>query len=164
MYLQNWAGLIVLGGLMGAMLLVVPLERIRRLTVFGIVFGILFPFLVIGVMQNLLGFWDYRGIDPVAILGIPVFLAVSWFPAVIIFAHLLMEHRLMLMKVLLIVGAGAAVAALHYLMLLNNMVAFENWDLTGSFLLTVGIHLLLAVVLHYTGYLRPEEPVVQGPG
>lgn len=159
MYLENLGGLVVLSLLTVVMLLVVPREKIRHLAGFGAIFGLVFPFFVIGVMQNLLGFWDYRGVDPVTVAGIPVFLAISWFPGVVIFAHLLMELRFTALRVLLFLVIGSAVAGLHYLLLLNNMVVFNNWNLTGSFLLTVGIHVLLAGALHAMGFVRLAELV-----
>jgi hypothetical protein len=147
MYLENMVGLVVLAGLTGAMLVVVPLERIRRLAVFGLIFGVGLPFVVIGVMQNLLGLWSYRGVDPVTIAGIPVLTALSWFPGVILFAHLYIENRLPALRLLLFVIVGAGVTLLHYLLLINNMLAFRNWTLTGTFILTVAIHAGLVAAL-----------------
>ncbi len=153
MVLENAVGLISLGGLTVFMFLVVPWERIRALLTFGLIFGVGMPFIVIGLMQNLFGFWDYRGVDPVTLAGIPVFLAVTWFPSVIIYAHLLVQYRSPLLRILLWLAVAGAVAALQYALHLNNMLVFQNWTLTGTFFLTLFIHAGLATALHFMGHL-----------
>ncbi|MEW5785366.1 MAG: hypothetical protein AB1767_09890 [Bacillota bacterium] len=157
MILENLTGLLILGALTVSMLLVVPWEKIRQLAVFALLFGMLFPFAVIGIMQNLLGFWRYRGVDWVNLAGIPVFLALAWAPSVIIFAYLIIQYRSPLLRLLLLLAVGAGVAGIQFLHLLNNNLTFQNWTLTGSFFLAVIIHTGLLVVMHLMGYLQLPE-------
>jgi hypothetical protein len=153
MIFENAAGLITLGGLTVVMLLVVPWERIRALLTVGLLFGVVLPFIIIGVMQNWLGFWSYRGVDPVTVAGIPVFLAITWFPSVIVFSHLLAQYRSPLLRILLWLAVAAAVVALQYALMLNNMLVLQNWTFTGTFFLTLFIHAGLAAALHFMGHL-----------
>lgn len=150
-------GLVIFAALTVLMLLVVPLERIRQLALFGVIFGVGLPFLVIGVMQNLLGFWTYRAVDPVTLAGIPVFLAFAWAPAVIMFAHFMVQYPSPLLRLLLWLTVGAGVTWLQYLHLVNNMLTFQNWTLAGTLLLTLVLHAGLLLALHLIGYLRLRD-------
>lgn len=153
MILANLAGLMILAGLALLMLLLVPPERIRALLPFGLIFGVGLPFVVIGVMQNWLGYWTYRQVDPVTLAGIPVFLAVAWFPAVITFAHLLVQYRSPLLRLLLWLAIAAAVTLLQHALSVNNMLSLHDWTSTGTFILTLLIHAGLAAALHFMGHL-----------
>ncbi len=153
MYFPNMAGVIIFGALMVVMVLVVPLEKIRKLAVFGLLSGVLLPFLVIHIMQNVLGLWIHRGIDPVTIADIPVFFAITWLPAVIMFAHFIVQYRSFVLVILLLMAVGGGVAGIQFLLIANNMLTFNNWVLFESFLLTMGIHLGLIGVLHLMGHL-----------
>ena len=153
MVFENGAGLIALVVLTVLMFLVVPWERIRALLNFGLIFGVGLPFIVIGLMQNLFGFWTYRGVDPITVAEIPVFLAITWFPSVIIFAHLLVQYRSILLRVLLWLAVAVAVGALQFLLMLNNMLVMQNWTLTATFFLTLFIHAGMAVALHFMGHI-----------
>lgn len=157
MDLLNLSGISILVALTAVMFLAVPVERIKQLAVFGVIFGGLLPFAVIGTMQNLLGFWHYRAADPVTLAGIPVFLALAWLPAVIIFAHFMVQYSSPLLRLLLWLTIGAAVAWLQYLHIVNGMLVFRNWSLAGSFVLTLFLHGVLLAALHLMGHLRLQE-------
>ncbi len=157
MLLSNMTGLTAFGVLIVAMVLIVPWERIRRLALFTFLFGVLFPFAVIGVMQNLLGLWSYRAVDPVTIADIPVFLAVAWAPALVLFAHFMVQYRSRALRLLLLLTAGAGVAGMQYFHLINGNLVFQNWTLFGSFLLGVGLHILMLMVLQLMGYLKVQD-------
>lgn len=155
--LLNLNGPVVFAALTVAMLLVVPVERIRRFALFAGIFGVVLPFLVIGMMQNILGLWQYRGVDPVNLAGIPVFLALAWAPSVVIFAHLLVQYHLLLLRLLLLLSVGAGVTWLQYLHLQNNMLLFNNWNLAETFVLTVFLHTGMIMALHYMGHLHIQD-------
>ena len=150
-------GPVVFAAVTVAMLLVVPVERIRRFALFGGIFGGVLPFLVIGMMQNILGLWQYRGVDPVNLAGIPVFLALTWAPSVVIFAHLLLQYRSLLLRLLLLLSVGAGVTWLQYLHLQNNMLHFNNWNLAETFVLTVFLHTGMIMALHFMGHLYIQD-------
>lgn len=162
MVFENAAGIMAFGGLTVIMMLVVPWERIRALFVFGLLFGVGLPFIVIGVMQNLFGFWIYRGVDPVTLAGIPVFLAITWFPSVMVFAHLLVQYRSPLLRILLLVAVAVAVTGLQYALALNNMLVTQNWTLTGTFFLTLFIHTGMVPALHFMGHLDLRDLLKTG--
>lgn len=157
MYFPDFAGVIIFGGLMLVMFLVVPMERIRQLGLFGFLSGVLLPFLVIHIMQNVLGLWMHHRVDPVYLAEIPVFFAISWLPAVIIFAHFMVQYRTPVLRFLLLLAAGGGVAGIQLLLIANNMLTFNNWSLFESFLLTILIHLGLLGVLHLMGHLNLRD-------
>ena len=157
MVLENLTGVLSLGALIMAMVLLVPWEEMRRLLLPAFLFGVIFPFMVIGVMQNLLGLWSYRGVDPVTIAGIPVFLSLAWAPALIIYAYLMARYRYITLRVLLLLSTGAGVVAIQYFHLINNNLTFQNWSLAASFFLAVAIHTVILVVLQLMGYLRLRD-------
>lgn len=155
LYLANLAGGLSLAIFTVAMLLVVPAERIRRLALFGILFGGLLGLTVIFTMQNLLGFWAFREVDPgtLTVAGIPILLALAWTPMVVIFAHLLVQYRTPELRLLLWLGFAGMVTGAQYLMIVNTMLVYRNWTLPGTFLFTLAIHAGLMVVLHIMGHL-----------
>ncbi len=153
MILPKLAGLMILAALAVLMVLLVPPERIRALLPFGLIFGVGLPFAVIGVMQNWLGYWTYHQVDLVTLAGIPVFLSVAWFPAVIIFAHLLVQYRSPLLRLLLWLAIAVAVTLLQHALSVNNMLSLQNWSSGGTFILTLLIHAGLAAALHFMGHL-----------
>lgn len=153
MLLQNMVGPVALVGFAVIMLLVVPVERIRRLALFGIVFGGILGLLVVFTMQNLFGFWTFRLVDPVTLAGIPVLLALAWAPMVVIFAHLLVQYRTLPLRLLLWLVFAGAVTGAQYLMVVNNMLLFTNWSLLGTFVLTLAVHAGLILVLHLRGHV-----------
>ncbi len=157
LYLPYLAGMLSLALVSAVLFLLVPRERIRLLLPYGIVFGAGLGVLQIAVLQNQLGYWLFRQIDFLTAAGIPLFVAFTWLPAEIIFAHLLMELRHPAARLLLWLFTGVAVSASQYLFILNRMLSFHNWTLLDSFFLTLATHVALAAVLHLMGYFRLQE-------
>ncbi len=155
MYLRYLVGLLSMALVAGLVLLLVPRERIRRLLPYGIIFGAGLGVVLIALLQNLLGYWEFRQIDLFTVGAIPPLIAFTWLPAEILFAHYLMELRRPEARFLLWISMGAAVSVFQYLLILNRMLLFfQNWTLLDSFFLTLALHIGLAAVLHLMGYLR----------
>ncbi len=157
MTLTYLPGPIILAILTAAMMLAVPVERIRRLLPYGIIFGAGLGLIIIFLFQNLLGYWSFHRVDLLNAGRIPVLLALCWLPAEILFAHFMIELRSAGFKCLLWLLMGAAVVGLHYLFITNRLLTFTNWNLLGTFLLTLFIHAGLVVVLHLFGYLKLQD-------
>lgn len=154
MYLRNLVGLVLFAPAAGLLLLLVPRERIRRLLLFGIVFGAGLGVVIIWLMQNVLGHWAFHHIDFLSVGGIPLLIAFTWLPGEILITHYLMELRRPESRFLLWFFIGAAVVVLQYLFILNGMLTFQGWTLLDSAFLTLALHFGLAVVLHLMGHIR----------
>ncbi len=157
LYLKYLVGVLALALAAGLVLLLVPRERIRLLLPYGIIFGAGLGVLQIAVLQNMLGYWEFRQIDFLTAGGIPLLIAFTWLPAEILFAHFLMELRRPAARLMLWLFTGAAVSAGQYLFILNRMLTFQHWTLLDSFFLALATHVALAAVLHLMGYLRMQD-------
>ena len=78
MTLTYLPGPIILAILTAAMMLAVPVERIRRLLPYGIIFGAGLGLIIIFLFQNLLGYWSFHRVDLLNAGRIPVLLALCW--------------------------------------------------------------------------------------
>lgn len=79
------------GAIVLVMIAVVPRERIRRLAVFGVIYGGLGDALVLLILF-ILNIAGYRNYGPFAFLGLPFFPPLAWSAYFIIFLHLLPER------------------------------------------------------------------------
>lgn len=145
--------IIFIGGLV-LMFLVVPWERIKELSLIGIVGGLGIAIVLIYIMQNALGLWTFFRVDLVNISGIPLFLAASWFPLIVLFSHFLNQYKNMplLASTLLAFPLGATL--LHLFLIANGMLVYTNWNLALTFILSLGIHLAITLYLYATGQLE----------
>ncbi len=154
LYFRNLVGPILLSAAAAALFLLMPRERIRRLLPFGIVFGAGLGVVLIAVMQELLGYWEFRQIDFLTARGIPLSIAFTWLPVEVLFAHYLVELRRPESRFLLWFIIGAAVVIFQHLFILNGMLIFRDWTLLDSAFLALALHLGLVVVLHLMGHIR----------
>lgn len=140
---------------MAAMFLVVPWRRIKELFLVGLNGGIVVGIVLIYLMQNILGFWVYPGpSDLVLLAGLPVFLIISWFPFIIVFAHLLAQYNSPILRGLIVLAFPAGAVLTHILMINDGALFYSNWSLFGTFLLSLAIHLGIALALHGLGRLE----------
>ncbi|MGI6285845.1 hypothetical protein SEF58_08495 [Neomoorella humiferrea] len=153
MVLAGLAGPIVfLAGLI-LMLLVVPWERVKELALVGLVGGLALAFLVIYLMQNYFGFWAFRRVDLINVGGIPLFLAASWFPLIIVFSHLLAQYKNIMPLLLILLAFPLGATLLHLLLRANGMLFYRHWNLPLTFILSLGIHLVIMAYLYAAGML-----------
>ncbi len=136
------------------MFLVVPFQRIRELFWIGLIGGFGIGLLLIYMMQNVLGFWVFRNIDVISVAGVPLFIALSWFPFIIAFSHLLAQYHNVLLISLLLLAFPMGTVLIHALFLNNLALVYMNWNLYLTFFLSLVIHLLLALYLFTTGRLE----------
>ena len=136
------------------MVLVVPRERVMDLLLVGFTVGVVFAFALILLMQNVWGFWVFRGVDLFNILEVPFFLTVAWMPIIIAFSHLLAQYENFTMFGVILLGFPLGATIIHLILLANNMLVYTNWNLVYTFLISLGIHLAVMVYLHETGQLE----------
>ncbi len=161
MVLEGLAGpLVFLGGLL-LMFLLVPWERVKELAFVGLVGGLVLALVVVYLMQNYLGFWVFRRVDLLSASGIPLFLAASWFPLIIVFSHLLAQYRSLLPVVLILLAFPLGATLLHLLLRASGMLLYRNWNLPLTFILSLGIHLVIMFYLYATGRLENLRGLAQ---
>ncbi|MCL6639283.1 MAG: hypothetical protein K6T80_06345 [Firmicutes bacterium] len=136
------------------MFLIVPWDRVKDRAFFGVVSGLGMALALIYLMQNIFGFWTFRGVDLVYLAGMPVFLAAVWTPLVITFAYLIAHYNNITMVVLILTGFPLIATIAHYFLVENRMLAYSNWNLVYTFFLAAGIHLGIALYLYLTGRLE----------
>ncbi|GAW91581.1 hypothetical protein Nther_1715 [Calderihabitans maritimus] len=136
------------------MFLVVPWERIKTLAAIGLVGGLGVGLVLGYLMQNVFGFWTYHHVDLVSIFGIPFFLVAGWIPVVIAFSHLLAQCKNIILVGVVLLAFPLSATFIHLLLLNNRMLTYHNWNLPLTFLISLGIHLAIAVYLNATGRLE----------
>lgn len=153
MILEGLAGLLVLSLGLFSMYILVPRDRINDIYRFGLVGGLVVALALIYIMQNILGVWVFYRADFFSIAGIPIFMSIAWVPMVIVFSHLMSQAKNLLQAALIIIAFPSGATILKWLLLINGMLAYFNWNLTMTFFLSLAIHIALAGYLFATGRL-----------
>lgn len=154
MIFEGLAGFLVLSLGLFAMYILVPRERINDIYRFGLVGGLLVALALIYIMQNILGFWVFfNQVDFFSIAGLPIFMSIAWVPMVIVYSHLMSQAKNLLQAAIIICAFPAGATLFKWLLLVNGMLAYFNWNLTMTFFLSMAIHIALAAYLFTTGRL-----------
>ncbi len=162
MSLENLPGPIIFLIGMLIMIPVVPRQIIRELSSIGLIGGIGVGIALIYLMQNIFGFWLYpANSDLIHIAGLPVFLIISWFPVIILFAYLLGQYKNTGLLMLIVLTFPAVATLSHYIMLGIGTLFYNNWSLFSTFLISLGIHLGIALYLYATGRLEIMNKIEQ---
>lgn len=151
MLYEGLAGVFLLAGGLALMLLVVPLERIVKLLPVGLVGGLGAAFLLIYLLQNVFGYWTYNRADVLHVLGVPFLVAASWAPFVIIFSHLLSQYDDIFLMGLNLAFFPLGGTVVHVIMLANQMLTYNNWNLAYTFLMGLLVHIGILMYLYVTG-------------
>ncbi|MGI6552565.1 MAG: hypothetical protein GX779_02920 [Clostridia bacterium] len=127
-------------------LILVPEESIRRFHVFGMVTGFLLGLVLLVLMTPVLGYW-YFVPDFFTVAGMPLFLALAWWPLEILFAHYFVHWSSTLDSLWLVLVPAAGAVLFQYLALRLELLDFRFWSLLNTFLLSVAIHFALGLYL-----------------
>lgn len=161
--MQNLPGPVIFLTGMVAMFLVVPWQRIKELFWVGMVGGVVVGIVLVHLWQNVFGFWVYPGpSDLVHIMNLPVFLILSWFSFIIVFAHLLAQYHSYFLIGLINFTFAAGAAVMHFLLLNEGMLIYNNWSLFATFILSLMIHLGITLFLYVTGHMLNAEKLKWG--
>lgn len=154
MVAENLAGMIlfILGTIL--MFILVPMDRIIKFSLLGLIGGLGVALVLVHVMQNIFSYWVFKGVDLLYIRGIPVLLSSTWIPIEIIFGHLTTKTRSLLTRISLLFAVPLASAFVHYLLILNKMLSYNYWNLTGTFLVSLAIHAVILGYLYATGMIN----------
>jgi hypothetical protein len=155
--LEHMMGLIIFAGSLLVMLSTVPWAEIKRFALFGLSGGLGVGAVLTLVMQNWLGLWVFRQVDLLYLDRIPLLLLAAWTPTEIFFAHFLSRYQHLWPRLLLILFIPAISVAVHFIQLWNGMLIYRHWNLLGTFLLSLAIHVSLAYYLHKAHHIPLME-------
>jgi hypothetical protein len=141
------------------MFLVVPWERIKKLLPLGLIGGFVVALILLYVMQNLLGLWIFERVDVINILRLPIFLSLAWLPFVITFSHLIAQYRNAVLMIGILAAFPLGATFIHLFFLNNGMLTYNNWNLFGTFIISLAIHLAIAFYLYITGQLKNLQKI-----
>jgi hypothetical protein len=124
-----------------AAFLAIPQKDFRRLVPFGVVAGFGLALLVNIMGSSIFGLWGFREVVW-PILGVPFWAVLAWVPAAVAFVYFLPDASLPRLGWLLLFPA--AFTAIDFIFLRAGLFFFSpDWNLAYSFLLSVGLHLLI---------------------
>lgn len=83
--------------------------------------------------------------------GVPFLVAASWTPFVIIFSHLLSQYNDIFLVGLNLAFFPLGGTVVHVIMLANQMLTYNNWNLAYTFLAGLMIHVGILIYLYVTG-------------
>ncbi len=151
MLLPNLVGLLSVILLVVMMFFFVPREEVRHLLPFGLTFGFGTAIILLLLMQNIYNFWQFIQTDFLYLFNIPLLISAAWIPTVIIFAHWV-KNEVSFMRLLVTISLFAGGATLvHYFLIANQMLVYENWSLVLTFTVSFIIHVVITGYLYMVG-------------
>jgi len=154
MVFTEWFGISLFAGTILALFLLVPLPRIKDLLLVGFMGGGILAFVLLHLMQNVWDFWTFIEVEPFTVMEIPFFLSLSWFPIIIIYSHLLSQYRSVVLMLLLLISFPLAATLVQAYLLENQLLVYQDWNLILTFLLSLGIHLVISWYLFATDRVK----------
>lgn len=157
MIAANLAGMIffILGTVL--MLILVPMDRVIKFSLVGLIGGLGVALCLVHVMQNVFSFWVFKGVDLLYVRGIPIILSSAWIPIEITYSHLTTRAKSWLTRLGLLIAVPVAAAVAHYILILNKMLTYNFWNLTGTFMVSLAIHIALLAYLYFTGMIEEDK-------
>lgn len=161
MIAENLAGMILLIIGIVLMMILVPMDRVIKFSVAGLIGGLGVALGLVHIMQNIFSYWVFTGVDLLYFRGIPILLSSTWIPIEIIFCHLTTKTRSFFTRIVLLVAVPLLAAFVHYLFILNKMLTYHYWNLTGTFLVSLVIHAALLGYLYLTEINEVSDELVR---
>ncbi|MGI6358197.1 MAG: hypothetical protein ACOX2K_05850 [Bacillota bacterium] len=138
-----WVLLFILAAI--AMLVLVPRRDVIKLLPFGVVGGFLLALAVQWVAIHLLRIWRFNFTQFASYRGIPLFLALSWVPATIIFGYWLRQIRSNTGRFFFIAAFALGTVLLEWAFVLTGYRTYlRYWNVFYTAILALVLHYLLA--------------------
>ncbi len=153
MTLVNLAGPLIFLVALASMFLIVTWKRIKELFWMGIIGGLALALILVLIMQNIYGFWVFYQVDLIYLFKIPFFLSAGWIPIIIIFSNYLLNTKNILLIAAIILSFSAGATGIHYLLIKNNMLTYNNWNLLLTYFQSLLIHIGITAYLYWSGWL-----------
>lgn len=128
------------------MIIAVPRREIIRLLPLGLFGGFGQSLIILGLLVAVLGLWKFNYSDIFSVAGIPVFIALSWVPEVVIYAYYLSRlsngENLAGKSVITYITVFSLATGLfvHWLQR-AGFIIFFGWNSLLTFLLALVLHL-----------------------
>ena len=141
--------------------MLVPRRDVVRLLPFGIVGGFLLALAVQWVAVSLLRIWRFNYTEFASYAGIPLFLALSWMPTMIIFGHWLQQIRSNTGRFFFIAAFAVGTVLLEWAFVFTGYRDYlRYWNVFYTAILALAIHYLLAWYLLATRHVGDHAPKV----
>ncbi|MCK8818073.1 hypothetical protein MWH28_11960 [Natroniella sulfidigena] len=151
--LENLVGGLILLLSLFFMFLVVPEQKIREFFNIGLVGGLVLALILVYLMQNMFGFWNFHNVDIIVIGDIPLLLSVAWLPIIIIFSYLVVKFKTIPAFLSIILSFPLAAVVVHYFLIDYGLLSYTNWNLLYTFLASLLIHLGITYYIYRTNRL-----------
>jgi len=149
-----WIDLFLIASIV--MLIAVPRRRIIQLLPFGVVGGFILALVIQFIAVPWLHLWRFDILGVASVHGIPVFLALAWLPATIIFAHFLPAMRSLVSLIAYILAFAAGASLLEFGFVYFGYRSFIHWNIYLTFLLGAALHSSLAYYFLTVEHAREE--------
>lgn len=133
--------------ILALLFLTVPSSKIRRYNLFGLVSGFLLGILTLYFMVTIFNYWSFTP-DFLTFAGIPVFLALTWWPLEIAFAYFFVKGGMKDFTSYALILVPAILSTLfHAFAIRLGLLQYFAWSYYATLLLSVTLHVLLAFYL-----------------
>lgn len=136
----------------GLLLLALPRKETGQFWRVGLVGGFGTALLLTYLMSNIFGFWKFVAGD-IILGGIPLFLAATWLPLVIMYCYFVSKSREILHLILATAGFAALATAAHWYFIRTDILIYSGWSLLYTFILAAVIHTAVLYYLYATKQL-----------
>lgn len=135
-------------------LVLVPLERIKQLFVYGFIGGTVLA-VIIFFVADILDLWETVG--SIEVFNVPILPTIAWFFPVVVFANFFPKSDLLISKILYILLFAVGSVVVQYTFTVLGMWINIKWSLFYTFLLAIGTHTFLSLYLMSTEQYLHEE-------
>ncbi|KJS47712.1 MAG: hypothetical protein VR66_17965 [Peptococcaceae bacterium BRH_c23] len=142
-------------------LLLIPLNYLKKLMLFSFLGGFIYTWIVQIVAVNLYKGWIFAS-DILMIYNIPVFFTLSWFAVTTIYGYLLWRFPRYQLWIVLFFILWATV--MNYTALSLNQIFLPKWSIPQTFMFAIFSHVLLLYAfkyLHHVNELGATETMLE---
>lgn len=132
-----------------ALYYLVPREKIKDYSTFGILAGPVLGVLLLYFMSTLYGFWRFGPVD-FFVMGIPIFMVLVWYPLEVGFAYYFLNSNTSLMYLSVVLFLPVLASLSHLALMQFGLMRYQNWSLLATFIQSLIIHSILGAYLYYT--------------
>jgi hypothetical protein len=131
-----------------ALYYLVPRDKIKEYNTFGLLAGPILGVILLYFMSSLYGFWRFGPLD-FFILGIPIFMALVWYPLEVGFAYYFTNSSNNLMYLAIVLFLPTLASLSHLVLRQYGLLSYQNWSLLATFIQSLIIHSILGAYLYY---------------
>ena len=145
----KYLSLLAFLGALLALYFLVPRDKIKKFSTFGLLAGPVLGFILLYFMSSVYGFWRFGSLD-FFIMGVPLFMALVWYPLEVGFAYYFLNSNNTFMYWTVILFLPVVATFAHLVLQQFDLLTYHNWSLLGTFIQSLLIHAILGAYLYYT--------------